>query len=103
MMRLLNHAALTIAITGALCAPVAAQAQNNVNPFLPMTTKPPGPLDPGPSDPGNPFLVPRNRAGVITPPPMASQMPVIRPQTTSRMPVITPQGLPPAAPSMAPK
>ena len=99
MMTVLKRAALTIALPGMLVLPLAAQAQNDVNPDLPMTTKPPGPANPGLS---NPFLQ-QNRTGVIQPPPMASQMPIIQPRTPSRMPVIVPQGLPPAAPNMAPK
>lgn len=75
--------------------PAAAMAQT-VNPYLPMTTKPPGPVNPAtPAEriPGTP------RDGVIKPPAIGSRMPVIEPKTPSRMPIIHPPGTPGSSPS----
>ena len=86
-------------VAGALL-PAGAHAQT-VNPYLPMTTKPPGPANPKPFDPGQP--VPEVRSGVIPPPPIGSRMPVIHPTTPSRMPVLSPPGTPGNSPNVLPK
>jgi hypothetical protein len=97
----LKRAALLLSIPVALSLPAMAEAQS-VNPYLPMTTKPPGPQNPAPPNPGDPIRQ-RNMNGVIAPPPMASGMPVIHPQTPSRMPVIPPPGTPGGNPTVIPK
>ncbi len=102
MMRLLKRAALVLAFSGTLGLPLAAEAQSSVNPYLPMTTRPPGPANPAPVDPGDP-VPPRETTGVIAPPQTDSRMPVIHPQTQSRMPVIPPAGTPSGNPSVVPK
>ncbi len=102
MMRLLKRTALVLALPGALGLPLAAEAQSSVNPYLPMTTKPPGPANPAPVDPGDP-VPPRETTGVMTPPQTDSRMPVIDPQAQSRMPVIPPAGTPGGNPSVVPK
>ncbi len=102
MMRLLKRTALVLVLPGALGLPLAAEAQSSVNPYLPMTTKPPGPANPAPVDPGDP-VPPRETTGVMTPPQTDSRMPVIDPQAQSRMPVIPPAGTPGGNPSVVPK
>jgi hypothetical protein len=97
----MKRAALLLSIPAALSLPAMAVAQN-VNPYLPMTTKPPGPQNPAPVNPGDPIRQ-RNTNGVIAPPPMASGMPVIHPRTLSRMPVIPPPGTPGGNPTVIPK
>ncbi len=42
MMRLLKRSALALAVPAIRGLPLAAEAQSSVNPYLPMTTKPPG-------------------------------------------------------------
>ena len=102
MMILLRRAALSLAVPAILGLPLMAQAQNSVNPYLPMTTKPPGPQNPAPVNPGDPVPL-RNPSGVISPPAMDNRMPVIHPQTPSRMPVLPPSGAPGGNPTVIPK
>jgi hypothetical protein len=102
MMRLFKRSALIMAVPAMVGLPAAAMAQSSVNPYLPMTTKPPGPQNPALLNPGDP-VTERNTTGVITPPPMGNSMPVIHPQTPSRMPVIPPAGTPGGNPNVIPK
>jgi hypothetical protein len=102
MIGLLQRSALVLALPAVLGLPLAAEAQNSVNPYLPMTTKPPGQTNPAPISPGSP-IPQRNTTGIIEPPPMDSRMPVIHPRTPSRMPVIPPPGAPGGNPTVIPK
>ncbi len=102
MTRLLKRVALVLAVPLTFGLPLAAEAQSAVNPYLPMTTKPPGPLNPAPIDPGDP-VPPRDTTGVIVPPQTDSRMPVIHPQTPTPMTVIPPAGTPGGNPAVAPK
>ena len=102
MMRLLKRLTLAMAVPTALALPVAAEAQNNVNPYMPMTTKPSGAPNPGIVNPGDPINE-GNMNGVISPPPVDRGMPVIHPQTQSQMPVIPPAGTPGGNPTVIPK
>ena len=101
-MRFPKRLALILAIPAVLGLPLAAEAQSSVNPYMPMTTKPPGPLNPALPNPGNPFP-PQGRSGVIAPPAIDNRMPVIHPQAQSRMPVIPPAGTPGGNPTVVPK
>jgi hypothetical protein len=102
MLKVSKRIALALAASAALGLPMAARAQSSVNPYLPSTTKPPGPQNPAPMAPGDPVLQ-RNATGVIAPPATDSRMPVIHPQTPSRMPVIPPAGTPGGNPAVIPK
>ena len=102
MMTLVKRSALILAIPATLGLPLVAEAQSSVNPYLPMTTKPPGPANPAPINPGDP-VPERNMTGVIAPPQIDSRMPVIHPQTPSRMLVIPPAGTPGGNPTVVPK
>jgi len=99
--------ALLLALATGALLPIAAEAQSAINPYLPMTTKPPGPANPAPLGPKDPIpdgnSIDGNTTGVITPPPVGSRMPVIQPRTPSRMPVIPPAGSPGGNPSVIPK
>jgi hypothetical protein len=102
MTRVLTRAALVLAVPMMVGVPLTASAQSSVNPYLPSTTKPPGPLNPAPMAPADPTLQ-RSTSGVITPPVTDSRMPVIHPRTPSNMPVIPPAGTPGGNPSVIPK
>ena len=102
MNNILQRFALILAIPATAALPLAAQAQNSVNPYLPMTTKPPGPTNPAAPNPGDP-ITERNPSGVIAPPATDSRMPVIHPQMPSKMPVIPPAGTPGGNPNVIPK
>ena len=102
MLSLLKRSLLVIAVPVMVGMPVAAEAQSSVNPYLPMTTKPPGPQNPATDNPGD--LVPqRTTTGVIAPPPTDNRMPIIHPQMPSQMPVIPPAGTPGGNQTVIPK
>ena len=102
MITQLKRSALILAVPMLCGLPLAAQAQNSVNPYLPMTTKPPGPANPAPVTPGDP-IPQRNTTGIIAPPQTDSRMPIIHPKTLSRMPVIPPAGTPGGNTTVIPK
>ena len=102
MMMLLKRTALILAVPAMVGLPPAAEAQSSVNPYLPMTTKPPGPTNPAPVNPGDP-VARQNPSGVIAPPATDNRMPVIHPKMPSNMPVIPPAGTPGGNPAVIPK
>jgi hypothetical protein len=102
MLKLTKRSLQVLAIPAILGLPLAAQAQSSVNPYLPSTTKPPGPQNPAPMTPGDP-VPQRNASGVIAPPQTDPRMPIIHPQMPSRMPVIPPAGTPGGNPAVVPK
>lgn len=86
-MTLTRFASAAVALAAAL-SPLVAQAQQ-VNPYKPMVTSPPGPQNPALLNPSNPGM-PGSTSGVIVPRSQMSNMPVIRPTVPSNMPVIVP-------------